>query len=53
MDMDKLYNVIVLMLVVFMNFVTYQAIMIQVKDMKRRLNDIEFKLIKKDVIKDE
>lgn len=53
MDMDKLYNVIVVMLVVFMNVVTYQTIMIQVKDIKRRLNDIEFKLMKKDVIKDE
>lgn len=51
--MDKLYIVIVLMLVVFLNFVTYQTIMIHVNEMKRRLNDIEFKLMKEDVIKDE
>lgn len=53
MDMNKVYVVIILMFVMFINFVTYQTIMIQVKDMRRRLNDIEFKLMKKDVIKDE
>lgn len=44
--MDRSYVTIVLMLMIFANFLTYQAIMIQINDMKRRLNDIEFKLIK-------
>lgn len=44
--MDKIYGVTVLILVIFMNFVTYQTIMIQVNYMKKRLNDIEFELIK-------